>query len=232
MPVRRQNNWPIGTLEEIKKLGIDPEESACCAPHDEKGQRGCPVWDSCRFDKRDRGGFKGVGPKNVGYHIHLHPSNGGFQKEDFCSCFAFVQSIQPKMEAGWAAENQDKPHDEYAIIAQEGEPIVVQEWSSKVPGSFTDIRLKVETKEIKVPAFPRPGSQPETDFYEKMNARAARRKAMEKEVFESRHDELERRKRELIEQSAEVEEIDEEVLKQVVTATTQAVAEPIPPKGK
>lgn len=232
MPPRRKNNWPIGTLDEILKLGLDPDETACCAPHDEKGQRGCPVWDSCRFNKRDRGGFKGQGPRNIGYHIQLHPSNGGFQKEDCCSCFAFVQSIQPKMEAGWAAENQDKPHDEYAIIAQEGEPIVVQEWRSEVPGSFTNIRMKVETKEIKVPAFPRPGSQPEIDYYEKMSARAARRKALEKEVFESRSDELERRKRELMEATEEAEIIDEEVLQSVVKATTQAVAEPIAPKGK
>lgn len=113
-------NIPIGTTEEVREAGFDIINVASCAK-DKKGVvRGCPVFDACRFHHPKLGGFKGQGPKNVGYQL---VTDDGGAKGDFMPCFAYTQVLQGRADHGAEQRRQGKRGDAIRIVAQEGEHV-------------------------------------------------------------------------------------------------------------
>lgn len=170
---------PIGTLDEIRKCGLDPRQVACCHPEAPGVIRGCPVEKECRFHLIRYGSFKGSGgPKYVGYYLRTHE---GHQKEDFILCHAFVRVLQARMDAGLAEAQKGHAHEIIRVIAQEGEKIVTR---VGVPVNEADrsptAPWKYVQKAVEVPRFPRPGENERLTYDQELAARELdRRKAEE-----------------------------------------------------
>lgn len=118
--------WPIGTKQEIIDAGYDPAGVAsCCDGKD--GSRPCPVAPSCRFNRKDMGGFKFTGgPKYIGYR-YIDPATGD-ATQDVTRCHSYVLTLQAQSDAG-AAERRvsgGKRGKIIKVIAQEGEEIVTR----------------------------------------------------------------------------------------------------------
>src|SRR5678815_4617991 len=104
---------PRGTVEELRAVGLDPAQVGSCAPRGAGGVRGCRMEQECIFAQARYGGFKGKGPKNVGYYKR---EIDGPQKQDWMPCHSFVQSLARRMRAGDAAREQGQPHEQIRII--------------------------------------------------------------------------------------------------------------------
>jgi hypothetical protein len=145
---------PIGTLEEIQEAGYNPQDVACCAPNS-PGVRGCPVERSCRFARKRYGGFKGKGPKYVGYRL---VTDEGRVKEDFIRCHSFIRGgLQARLDAGVIHRQQGKRGEFVRIIAQEGETIRQRVQIPVNPNDKSQqAQFKFETETITVPEHPRP----------------------------------------------------------------------------
>lgn len=183
------HHLPVGTLKEIRDANLDPDLVACCHSRVEGEVRGCPVWKTCQFNRRDRGGFKGQGPHNVGYYLKTSRSDGGRQKEDFIPCYGFVLALQARMLAGRAAKDRGEDHEKIRIVAQEGESIVVRKYMSvaRDGGNVSgDIRMKSITNVIEVPRFLRPSENPGVTYDQQLREREENREAADDEFEESR----------------------------------------------
>lgn len=172
---------PVGTLEEVRREGLDPEKVGSCAPP-EKGVRGCTYWKACRFGQARACGYRGhspeaafkgtLGPRYVGYYLQ---TTDNAQKEDDVPCFVFVGSIQYRMDQGNINRQQGLPGELIEVIAHQGEPIQTktQKWrdeTNKLLGFHFD------EKERPVHAFPRPGLNPEFNYEQKLSKRARERR--------------------------------------------------------
>lgn len=192
-------HFPVGTLHEIREAGMDPELVACCHSRAEGEIRGCPVWKTCQFNRKPNGGFKGEGPRNVGYYLKTSRSDGGRQKEDFIPCYGFVIALQGRMLAGRAARDRGEDHETIRIVAQEGEPIVVRKYFSvaKDGGNITgDIRMKSNTMTINVPVFLRPSENPGVTYDQQLRDREKRREEADADFEETRESTMRRLLRE------------------------------------
>jgi len=172
---------PIGTLEEVRQNGMDPENVACCHQR-AAGIRGCPMWESCRFGEVKRGGWKGQGPHYVGYYLETSPSDGARQVENFMACYNYTRVLQHREIAGRAHKDQGKPHETIQIIAQEGETIYLERHKhldADGGNKNGDIRIKTWTEPMQVPRFPRPGENPAITHRQVIAQRAAQRAAAE-----------------------------------------------------
>lgn len=117
--------FPVGTLEEIQQAGLDENKVCCCAQPIKDQRRGCPVWDTCRFDHRSMGAFKGQGPRYIGYRI-IDPALGDLgTNQDVHACYAFVHGLQKRADFGAAArrESGGRRGEVIRVIAQEGDII-------------------------------------------------------------------------------------------------------------
>jgi hypothetical protein len=183
--------WPIGTPEEIQAAGLSIKRRHSCAKPDptnsdtDKRIKGCVLWDVCQFNMARRGGFKGKGPKYVGYRLITDGAEKNQAKHDFCSCFVFVETIQNRMIGAQHNKDMGRDFERVAIIAQEGETMKVERslpinYKGNVTGPFLnampwiakglkeagfaveldDVSPSVDqrnfTFEIVVPKFPRP----------------------------------------------------------------------------
>lgn len=157
-----QNPIPQGTPDELRKLGVDPEKIGSCAPRS-PGVHGCAVERDCRFHLQKLGGFKYQGPRNVGYYLRTHEGN---QKEDFCTCHAFVRTLQARMLAGNAQRDAGNVNAEIIrIVAQEGGTIRQRVAVPIDPNNHNiNAAYKFETRRIEVPVHPRPGDNTQMDY--------------------------------------------------------------------
>lgn len=117
--------FPCGTREEVEQAGLDPVKVACCAKPIKDEVRGCAVWGSCRFDHKGMGGFKGQGPRYIGYRI-IDPATGDLgTNQDVHTCFAFVHGLQKRADYGAAArrESGGARGEVIRVFAQEGDTI-------------------------------------------------------------------------------------------------------------
>lgn len=83
----------------------------------------CPLNEKCKFDDVLLGGFKGNGPKYIGYRLITDKVNRHESKEDSCTCFTFVEVLQDRMISGQILKVQGKSGELVRVFAQEGEPI-------------------------------------------------------------------------------------------------------------
>lgn len=152
-----KSHLPICSTTRAKELGFDLNEVATCGPPnvtlpDGRKSRGCPLWEQCRFDRDEYGGFKGTGPKMVG--VYARDIEGSARREHV-ACFTFVSAFQSRMDFGRQMRDAGAKVFEFIrIIGQEGDPIKVKRSYPVVVGGKRE--WKDETKEIPIPAFPDP----------------------------------------------------------------------------
>jgi hypothetical protein len=170
---------PQGTLEELRREGIDPRNVASCH---ESGPRvrGCPFWNECPFDKPQNGRFKGQGPKYVGYFLQ---TDEGARKEDFMVCHAFVRTMKGRQDSGAIHRMQGFKNAEIIrIVAQEGEKITTKTWVPINPEDRLNGRYKEKFEPIDVPKYPRPGENPMVTYEQMLAAQELRRQRAEVEL--------------------------------------------------
>lgn len=192
-------HMPVGTLEEIQAEGLNPDLIASCHSRVEGVTRGCPVWSTCQFHLKERGGFKGKGPKNVGYYLRTTRDEGARTKEDFIPCYGFVLALQSRMNFGRAQKEEGKEHEVIRIVAQEGEKIAVRHYVSVAAdgGNRTgDIRIREIPEIIEVPKFLRPRQNPGVTYEQMLRQREGRRLEIESETEDERFENMRRLLRE------------------------------------
>lgn len=80
----------------------------------------CDLRADCQFDRRRMGGFKGEGPKYIGYRIITDRTEQNGAKEDTLSCFNFITSgLMKRMHVGRQQRDDGRDGDLVKIIAQE-----------------------------------------------------------------------------------------------------------------
>lgn len=186
--------WPIGTPDEVREAGLSVKTRHTCAKPDRlNGIKGCTEWDTCQFNMPRRGGFKGVGPKYVGYRLVTDRAENNQAKQDFCSCFVFVETIQNRIISAQHNKDEGRDYERIKIIAQEGEKMSVERslpvnFRNEVTGPFlhsqpaiadaleragfkfnkNDTSPTTDQKnfvyEIVVPKFPRPNEMSNLTF--------------------------------------------------------------------
>lgn len=227
---------PVGTLEELRENNLDPERVACCHRTVEGEVRGCPVWRDCQFQNKNRGGFKGQGPKNVGFYLRTTKDEGSRSMESFMPCYGFVLALQARMNFGRAQREEGKDHEVIRIIAQQGEPIVVRRYESVAADGGNrsgDIRIRSWPEEIKVPEFLRPNQNPGVTYEQQMREREERRMAIDEELENNRDDDMRR----LLREGNEEIILDDDVLEVGGTAPAREPgngardADPAPPRA-
>lgn len=173
------NPIPMGTPDELRKVGVDPGMVGSCAqPNPQTGVRGCPLWASCPFHLQKYGGFKGQGPKNVGYYIKTHE---GRQAENFMTCHNFVRVLLARMRSGRQQAEEGKSNAEIVrIIAQEG-GMVRQRGSFAVDPEDRrpNAPWAMKTVAREVPKFPRPGERKGVSYEADLWADEMKRRSVE-----------------------------------------------------
>lgn len=84
----------------------------------------CAVKENCRFNRRDMGGFKGQGPKYIGFRLICDRAENNSATQDFMTCFNFVQAnMNSRMRTGRNNREDGKDGEIIRVIAQEGDTI-------------------------------------------------------------------------------------------------------------
>lgn len=83
----------------------------------------CPLRSNCQFDRKDMGGFKGEGPKYIGFRLITDRAENNSATEDIMTCFNFVESLQKRMRFGRQQRDEGKDGEVVRVIKQEGETI-------------------------------------------------------------------------------------------------------------
>jgi hypothetical protein len=170
-----KSTLPICSTARARELGMDVSKVPTCAAHEGKKIAGCPVWDSCRFHRKEYGGFKGTRPHLLG--VFLRDIEGG-AKRDRCACFTFVSAYQPIMDFGLALRNEGKPnYPVVKIIAQEGDSIKVWTYPQVVDKNGNLKSLPRVAKDVTIEPFPDP-----TELDDNME--------MERDIIEEYDDEV------------------------------------------
>lgn len=181
------DNIPRGTLDELRKEGLDPGLVASCHPN-QPGIRGCAQWADCLGHRKEHGGYKGKGPINLAYFMQ---TNEGDVKEDSCTCHGFIRSgVQARMMEGIVQQMKGDPMAEVIeIVALEPgiDPAWPSTYTRKVwtqtnpnPADKEGVGNFVEDiKTVDVPKHPRPGESKGATYNDlirsKYNARKAAR---------------------------------------------------------
>lgn len=221
-------NFPVGTKDEILREGMDPDTTACCAPR-EPGFRGCLVYKDCLHNRMEFGGFKDVGPKNVGFYQEPSKLDGGKPREDYMPCYLFVIAMQARMLKGRALADQGKPHELIQIVAIEpgvkgwegrDEVCVRRTYPEAKDGGNQSNNIKERTylEAIKVPKFMRPGENTGVSADQILRARKRERDAANASI------ELTREERRAILLAQEQEDAE--------ATATPSLAEPVKAKPK
>jgi len=173
---------PIGTLDELRKQGINPALVGSCA-RPSAGVRGCQHHENCIFRFRRFGGFRDDpgGARNIGYFLQTHEGN---KKEAVASCHFFMQRLYDRMRAGERDRQDGKNGEIIQVIAQEGEIIHRQMTVNVNEGKLPVQPAKYEKKTFTgpVPAFPRPGQRPAVHYDTLLDDRRRAREAQETDL--------------------------------------------------
>jgi hypothetical protein len=154
---------PIGTLDELRKEGINPAFVGSCSPPS-SGVGGCKSYDSCIFRFKKNGGFRDNGPRNCGYY---HRTHEGRAVENDCSCAFFMSRMYDRMRAGERDRQDGKNGEIIQIIAIEGgmnhplsgEPIHRTMTINENEGTNLAPKWVKKTITGPVPKFPRPADR-------------------------------------------------------------------------
>jgi len=156
---------PRGTPDELRAAGLDPLKIGSCAPRS-PGVRGCQFESLCIFGQQRYGGFKGKGPRYVGYSLITIE---GTAKRDTITCHGFIRALLNRMRAGNQAREEGKPHESIRIVAQEGEEIEVNPFEQVDPDDKKiTAAIRRNPKVIKVPRHPRPADNPQVTFEQRL----------------------------------------------------------------
>jgi hypothetical protein len=205
-------NKPIGTLEEIKAAGLNPEKVCSCSPTIKgSGIRSCAMEGACKFDRPRYGGFKFTrGPCNIGFEVitgDTLPSGEAVIQQGACPCYVWVSRFQKRAEFGAAQRADGKPGEIITIIGQEGDEIEMQiEMPINVNGEVIkqtrDMFDTLDRQGIKinrddrrdafgyvmvavtdtVPHHPRPGERPLLSYTQRRMMAANERVGREREI--------------------------------------------------
>lgn len=160
---------PIGTLDEIKKAGYDPQFTACCHKHG-NGILGCGSEERCPFTEENVGGyngpgstnFKGSGPKMLGVQIVTARNEGDSEFQRQTTCYNFVKTCLSRMQHGIAQAALRKDHEIVQIVSVEGDGFEM--WQTKYEpvdaaayANGTNRRETMVDEAFTVQPFPRPG---------------------------------------------------------------------------
>jgi len=196
---------PIGTVEEIRKIGLSEKEIATCHQNVRGVVRGCPVEGSCRFHLQSYGGFKYTGgPRYIGYRMI---TDEGSAKEDFSTCHNWVRTMQHRADHGAMRRQQGLSGELLTICAQEGDPIetrlqlpvnirgevvnvgqtlfgILRE--NGIPINEQDRQQAVEYRffvlKRTVPRHPRPGEHDQLTYDQELMLREQQRLAVEEQL--------------------------------------------------
>ena len=158
---------PIGTLEEIRKEGYSPVETACC--HDPTNEmRGCPAAANCPWVAEGVGGYVGAqstnfkehGPKMVGIRIQTAKSEGNRIWTMQTQCYNYVRGgLMARQRHGRGEAEAGRDHETIQVAAIEGdviteidrEPVDLVGWEKA-----TNLRTRRVMKKHVLLPFPRP----------------------------------------------------------------------------
>lgn len=140
---------PVGTPAELQVLNASLTNWASCAPPSEF-VKGCPDYGRCIFAQGAEGGFRDRGPHNVG--VLKVNNERGTAREDAVECFTYMRYMHDHNRT----ENSVLS---FAVIAQEGEQIDEDIETPADPNNTKsgNMKMKLETRKIVIPPFPRPG---------------------------------------------------------------------------
>jgi hypothetical protein len=152
------HNDPIGTLDEIKALGMDPRKVGSCSLRTGgvDSNTGCPWFKQCRFHQWRDGVGGRKGPLNIGVDIMLGQVDGGAWDQKQMACFQYYSS-----GLALRAKNTDRTGEVIRIIAYEGDDKELSERISKRenPADPNDKRMVSTVENRTVQPFPRPATQ-------------------------------------------------------------------------
>jgi len=151
---------PIGTLDELRREGIGPAFVGSCAPPS-KGVRGCSHYEKCIFRLTKNGGFRDLGPRNIGFY---HQTHEGHKRQEFMACFTFMQTLYERMRAGIRDREDGLNGEIIRIVAQEGQLIRPKHTINVNAGTNLAPKWDRRTDPIPVPAFQRPHEQGSTSY--------------------------------------------------------------------
>lgn len=136
---------------QVKGGVIAPEEKSC---------ETCAFKKMCLFDRRDRGGFKGKGPRYIGYVIITDRVELNGAKRDFTTCWNFIESgLQKRLSVGRQLREDGKDGEIVRIIAQEGESftgtvLVGKNANGEIVRPAEEIRAALEASGHKIASSP------------------------------------------------------------------------------
>jgi hypothetical protein len=142
---------PIGTLDEIAQLNLDPEAYLTCS-RGGKDSRGCPHYSYCELPYRGMLGPVG-GPHN---HAVLHVATNGGQDQMAMPCYHYMLLV----------DGHRQTNEVFEIIGDEGDEFHPKGTIEKVipnplgAGSRARIEVKQEIFTQIVERFPRPKDNP------------------------------------------------------------------------
>lgn len=110
-----QGKDPIGTLDEVRTLGLNPRLVGSCSKQT-RDNVGCPYHEQCRFHQWRDGVDGRKGPLNIGIEIILGPVDGGAWGQKEMACFQYYK-------AGLADRVTDSPQtgEVIRVVAYEGD---------------------------------------------------------------------------------------------------------------
>lgn len=203
---------PIGTLEEVKSAGLNPEKvCSCTAPVKNSGIRACPLAGACRFDRPRYGGFKyTTGPQNIGWETitgDMLPTGEPVVQQSWGPCYYWVKNLQKRAEFGLRQRMDGKPGEIVTIVARQGGKVVSRlqmpiNVNGEVINQTREMFQTLEDQgtpinrddrrpahdyimvEVKatVPPFPRPGQRPALSYAQRMLKAASDRLDKEREI--------------------------------------------------
>ena len=139
----------VGTPDELRLLNLPLTNWGSCAP-ESTGVKGCPDYHRCIFAQQANGGFRDKGPRNVG--VLKVNNERGAAREDAVECFTYMRYMHDHTRA----ENSVLS---FAVIAQEGETIDEDVETPADPNNTKtgNMKMKLTTRKLVIPPFPRPG---------------------------------------------------------------------------
>jgi hypothetical protein len=203
---------PIGTIEEAQQQGLNPAKVATCSERVPGKIQGCPMWTDCHFDEPRMGGFKGSGPRYIGYQLATGdtlPSGDPVVVEGSCMCHVFVRTLQDRMLEGETLRRRGKPGEYIRVCAQEGDSVSVKlEFPFNIDGKvikqdqrmfkiLEDQRIPIDRNDkreasywdylvvkMPVPTHPRPGERQATTYAQSIIDKIKNHQARERRLEE------------------------------------------------
>lgn len=177
---------PVGTLDELRKEGINPATVGSCSPPI-SGVSGCKFYDQCIFRFKKNGGFRDKGPVGVGYY---HRTHEGRQHENDVPCHFFMKKMYHRMRDGERDRQDGRNGEIVQIIAIEpgwdhplsGVPIHRQMTVNENEGTNLPPVWKKKTITSPAGVFPRPSDRTAVRYDTLLDDRRRLREAVDPDL--------------------------------------------------